>query len=332
MKWYPWLNTAYKEIIELYKKKQSHHALLLHSYHGMASDSLIYAIIRWLMCKKTNDIKSCGDCHGCHLMLANTHPDCHVILPEKNKNSIGIESIRNLIQNLFNHAQQNGVKVIWFPCVEKLTQTASNALLKTLEEPEDNTYFFLECHNLFNILPTLRSRCFYYYLTIPDHAIVFSWLQKQKISLKENDINTAIKLTAGAPISALTLLQPNFWIKRNYFFKSLMEHLSNNTLLNWLPELNQSNAIDRIVWLITLLLDAIKYQQQLSYYCVNQDQLSIISKLAKMSSANVLLKSAYEWQNCRYKLISIVGLNQELLLLSQLINWKHSFIKKLKSL
>ncbi|WMY96443.1 MAG: DNA polymerase III subunit delta' C-terminal domain-containing protein [Arsenophonus sp.] len=327
MKWYPWLNIAYKEIITLYKKKQSHHALLLHSQHGIGSSSLIYAITRWLMCKNTNDIKSCGNCHGCHLMLANTHPDCYVIFAEKNKNSIGIEIIRNLIKNLSTHAQQNGAKVIWFPCIEKLTETASNALLKTLEEPENNTYFLLECHNLFNILPTLRSRCFYYHLSVPDHTIVFSWLKKQKILLKENEINTAIKLTSGAPISALMLLKPDIWIKRKCFFKSLTEHLSNNTLLSWLPELNQSNATDRIVWLITILLDAIKYQKKLSYYCVNQDQLSLISQLAKMSPANVLLKHAYEWKNCRYQLISIMGLNQELLLISQLINWQNALIK-----
>ncbi|WP_348665994.1 DNA polymerase III subunit delta' [Arsenophonus symbiont of Ornithomya chloropus] len=327
MKWYPWLNTPYKEIITLYKKKQGHHALLLHSHHGTGSNSLIYAITRWLMCKKTNDIKSCGNCHGCHLMLANTHPDCHIIFSEKNKHSIGIESIRNLIQNLYNHAQQNGVKVVWFPCVEILTQTASNALLKTLEEPEDNTYFLLECHNLFDVLPTLRSRCFYYYLAVPDHAIVFSWLRKQKISSTTNDINTAIKLTAGAPISAFMLLQPNVWIKRKDFFKLLKKNLSSNTLLNWLPELNQSNAIERIFWLITILLDAIKYQQKLSDYCINQDQLLLISELAKMTSSRILLKSAYEWQNCRYQLISIMGLNQELLLTSQLINWQNSLIK-----
>ncbi|WMY97054.1 MAG: DNA polymerase III subunit delta' C-terminal domain-containing protein [Arsenophonus sp.] len=327
MKWYPWLNIPYKEIIDLYKKKQNHHAILLHSHHGMGSSSLIYAISRWLMCKNTNDIKSCGNCHGCRLMLAKTHPDYYVVLSEKNKNSIGIEIIRNLIKNLSAHAQQNGSKVIWFPCIEKLTETASNALLKTLEEPEDNTYFFLECHNLFNILPTLRSRCFYYYLTLPDYTMVFSWLKKQKTLLTEDDINTAIKLTSGAPISSLMLLKPDIWTKRKYFFKSLKKHLSDNILLSWLPELNQSNATDRIVWLITIILDAIKYQKKLSYYCVNQDQLSLISQLAKISSAEVLLKSAYEWKNCRYQLISILGLNQELLLISQLINFQNALIK-----
>lgn len=324
MNWYPWLNHAYRQIIALHQNKQGHHALLLHANAGMGSEALVYAISRWLMCQQPADMKSCGSCHSCQLMLAQTHPDWHKIVAEKGKNTIGIESIRYLTEVLAGHAQQGGAKVIWFPRIEALTEAASNALLKTLEEPTNNTFFLLECRDPALLLATLRSRCFYYYLAAPEGKTAISWLQKQKISLALVDIETALKLNATAPLAAITLLQPENWLKRKQFCQSLMQHLATKTLFSWLPELDQPDAVERINWLISLLLDAVKYQQQAANYCVNQDQPSLITKLAAINSANVLLKSAREWQNCRHQLMSVVGLNQELRLASQLINWQRA--------
>ncbi|MFS1539381.1 MAG: DNA polymerase III subunit delta' C-terminal domain-containing protein [Candidatus Phlomobacter fragariae] len=324
MKWYPWLNHAYRQIISLHQKKQGHHALLLHADTGMGSEALIYAISRWLMCQQPASMKSCGGCHSCQLMLAETHPDWHKIVADKGKNTIGIESIRYLTEALVSHAQQGGAKVIWLSCVEALTEAASNALLKTLEEPTNNTYFLLECRDPVLLLATLRSRCFYYYLSVPERKTAISWLQKQKIPLALVHIETAIKLNAGAPLAALTLLQPENWLKRKQFCQSLMQHLATKTLFSWLPELDQKDAVERISWLISLLLDAVKYQKQVANYCVNQDQSSLITKLAAINSSDVLLKSATEWQNCRYQLMSVMGLNQELRLMSQLINWQNA--------
>ncbi|MGP1959752.1 MAG: DNA polymerase III subunit delta' C-terminal domain-containing protein [Arsenophonus sp. NC-TX2-MAG3] len=323
MNWYPWLNYAYRQIIALHQKNQGHHALLLHANIGMGSDSLIYAISRWLMCQQPVDIKSCGVCRSCQLMIAGTHPDWHKISAEKGKNTIRIENIRCLTEILVNHTQQSWPKVIWFSEVEALTEAASNALLKILEEPTDNTYFFLECCDPAALLATLRSRCFYYYLSVPEEKNVISWLQKQKISLALVDIKTAIKLNAGAPLAALTLLKSDNWLKRKQFCQSLMQYLSTKTILSWLPELDQPDAAYRISWLISLLLDAVKYQQQAGSYCINQDQLSLITKLAAINSVDSILKSATEWKNCRYQLMSVMGLNQELRLTSQLIKWQN---------
>lgn len=322
MNWYPWLNYAYRQIITLHQKGQGHHALLLHANDGMGSDSLIYAISHWLMCQHPIGMKICGNCRSCQLMLAKTHPDWHKIAIEKDKDTIGIESIRYLTEILANHAQQGGAKVIWLPCVEALTEAAGNALLKTLEEPTNNTYFLLECHDIALFLATLRSRCFYYHLSGPEPKMVISWLKKQGIVLKLVDIKIAIKVHPGAPIAALTLLQPENWLKRKRFYQSLMQQLTTKTLFSWLSELNQPNSLERISWLITLLLDAVKYQQQAANYCINKDQLSLITKLATINSTNILLQSATEWRNCRHQLKSVMGLNQEFQLASQLIDWQ----------
>ncbi|BGI51005.1 MAG: DNA polymerase III subunit delta' [Arsenophonus endosymbiont of Ceratovacuna japonica] len=326
MNWYPWLNDAYKKIITSYKENKGHHALLLYSNIGMGSSIFMYAISRWLMCQQKLNIKSCGICHSCKLMLSNTHPDWHTIILDKNKYTVGIESIRYLNEILSNHSQQNGAKVIYFPYIESLTEAASNALLKNLEEPTNNTYFLLKCHNPTFLLTTIRSRCFYYHLTVPNKQITISWLKKQKIVAKLTDIQMAIKINHGSPITTLNLLQTKNWLKRKQFYKLLMKYLVTNKIFNWLPELNQPDVNIRIKWLISLLLDTIKYKQQIINHCINQDQLTLIVKLSNINSINSLFQSINEWQNCNYQLISSIGLNQELLLISQLINWTKHFI------
>ncbi|AMA64671.1 DNA polymerase III subunit delta' [Candidatus Arsenophonus lipoptenae] len=323
MNWYPWLNLPYKQIITFYQKRK-HHALLLHSNPGMASDVLVCAITKWLICLNPINIKNCGSCHNCQLMLTHNHPDLHKIINENNSNKISIENIRSLTENLVNYAQQGGAKVIWFPNVALLTESAITALLKTLEEPTNNTYFLLECRDPIHLLTTLRSRCFYYYLSAPDPQTIINWLKKQNINLTLLEIETAIKLNLYAPLATLNLLKPKNWLKRKNFCKSLMQSLVNKNFLILLIELDQSNVLERIYWLISFLLDALKHKLDATSYCINQDELPLIKKLANINSSDILLKSITRWMTCRYQLISITGLNQKLHLSAQLIKWQNT--------
>lgn len=112
-------------------------------------------------------------------MLAGNHPDYHVLAPEKGKSSLGIEPIRQVIETLYAHAQQGGAKVIWLPQAEQLTEAAANALLKTLEEPPEKTYFLLGCREPSRLMATLRSRCLYWHLASPDEQLSLQWLGRQ---------------------------------------------------------------------------------------------------------------------------------------------------------
>ncbi len=76
MKWYPWLRPAVPTAhCQLSERTGAHHALLIQALPGMGEDALIYAITRFLMCQQPEGHKSCGQCRGCQLMQAGTHPD-----------------------------------------------------------------------------------------------------------------------------------------------------------------------------------------------------------------------------------------------------------------
>jgi DNA polymerase-3 subunit delta' len=113
----------------------------------MGGEALIYALCRFLMCRQPEGHKSCGHCHSCQLMQAGTHPDYYALSPEKGKSALGIDAVRDVNEKLYEHARLGGAKVVWISDAALLTDAAANALLKTLEEPPENTWFFLACRS-----------------------------------------------------------------------------------------------------------------------------------------------------------------------------------------
>lgn len=90
----------------------------------------------------------------------NTKPFC--ILPEKDekidieKGIISIETMRQLYENTRSKSQKKQIYIIDY--ADRMTHQAQNAFLKLLEEPNENTYFILVCHDTSRLLPTIISR------------------------------------------------------------------------------------------------------------------------------------------------------------------------------
>lgn len=211
--------------------------------------------------------------------------------------------------------------MVWLPHAELLTDAAANALLKTLEEPPEKTYFLLDCHQPASLLATLRSRCFYWHLACPDTALSLQWLNRQ-IQAEPISMLAALKLSEGAPLAAERLLQLERWGIRTTLCGALGSALNSSDLLSLLPQLNHDDAPERIQWLSSLVLDALKWQQGAGEFAVNQDQLPLVQQLAQAATTPVLLQSAKQLSHCRHQLLTVVGVNRELLLTELLLNWE----------
>ncbi|MCX8955779.1 DNA polymerase III subunit delta' [Erwinia psidii] len=319
MNWYPWLNQPYREIITQHQAGRAHHALLLHGLHGLGETSLVWGIGRWLMCQQRDGLKSCGKCHACQLMQANTHPDWYQLNVEKGKSSLGIDAIRAVTEKLYHHAQQGGAKIVSLPDASWLTEAAANALLKTLEEPPKNCWFLFFCEQPSRLPATLRSRCFRYPLAVPDERQSLGWLQKQ-ISVSEPDAITALRLSGGAPVAAQSLLEEASWSARQAFCRVLPSALRGDILaLN--SVLNHDDVLQRTGWLCALLVDALKWQQGGGQFISNVDQQALVADIAMLVSASVLDESIRLWMYCRERL-SVVAINRELILTDQLLSWE----------
>ena len=138
-------------------------SLLLTGNKGIGKNYFIFQIIEEYIKKK---IVSEQTHHHLSLIKSNTHPNIKIVEKEidektkKLKNFIIIDQIRKINQfSLQTSIIENIPKFIVIDSADDMNLNASNALLKILEEPKSNTYFFLISHQPSLLLPTIKSRC-----------------------------------------------------------------------------------------------------------------------------------------------------------------------------
>ena len=100
------------------------------------------------------------------LLKNNTHPNFFLISLNKDKKSIEIAQIREMISFCNKSSFDNKNKIILIDNVEYLNQSSVNALLKIIEEPNEKIYFFLIYDSSKRIIATLNSRCIKFNLQI----------------------------------------------------------------------------------------------------------------------------------------------------------------------
>ncbi|MDF9407102.1 MAG: DNA polymerase III subunit tau [Pelotomaculum sp. PtaB.Bin013] len=133
------------------------HAYLFAGPEGVGKATTALAFARSLLCAGPDKGDACGSCRACRQFEHANHPDLHCVRPEGS--SIKIEQIRGIQRKVMFHSYQGGRKVIIIEQAEAMTSEAANCLLKTLEEPPDETVFIL-LTALPQILPsTVLSRC-----------------------------------------------------------------------------------------------------------------------------------------------------------------------------
>lgn len=178
-------------------------SLLLTGNKGIGKKYFILQIIEEYINKK---VVSSQTQHHLSLLKNNSHPN--IIIAEKEidektkklKNFIVIDQIRKINQFCSETSIIEDIpKFILIDCADDMNINASNALLKILEEPKLNTYFFLISHQPSSLLPTIKSRCLK--INLPNHNYDnFSNI----IEISNNDINEETKkflydITNGSP-------------------------------------------------------------------------------------------------------------------------------------
>lgn len=324
---YPWLKLPFEQLADMIVNHRAHHALLINYIQGSGEDELINLLVNRLICQSSQQLQPCGQCHSCQLLLSQHHPDYYLITNEQGKQSISIDQIRSISTKVYEKSQQGGNKVIWIKHAALMTEAAANALLKTLEEPPENTYFILSDEHNSQLLPTIHSRCFSYFLAVPELEESINWLKKQHShSYSDNELATALLLSENAPLNAAILLQPEKWQQRKLFCEKLLELLPENNFWQLAKTFNNEDFLERITWFCALLGDALKAKQKVGRYIVNRDQVPLVRLIAAKSHDEIT--SLYQlWLQARKVLLSVAGLNKELMVYnvlaqSQLIGYQ----------
>ena len=310
---YPWLISPYQQFAEGIIHKKTHHALLINYVQGSGEDEFINMVANRLLCLSAQQLEPCSSCHSCKLFMSHHHPDFYIITNEQDKQSIGIDQIRKITTKVYEKSQQGGNKVIWIKRAALMTEAAANALLKTLEEPPENTYFILSDEHNSHLLPTIHSRCFSYFLSVPKLEHSIEWLKKRHSQqCSDNELASALLLSENAPLAALALLKPEKWQQRKAFCDHLLRVVPHNDYWQLAKTFENEEFIECIIWFCSLLSDALKAKQRAGRFIVNRDQVPLVRLLATKS--NEKISALYElWLQARRLLLSVTGLNKELI-------------------
>lgn len=193
----PWFATRFERLSGRFLASRLHHALLLAGPAGIGKEMLANGLAKMMLCRQASSIGACGQCQSCQLFAAGTHPDFHVLQSDK---QLGVDAIRGGIAKLGATAQMSNNKVLLLLGADSMTESASNALLKTLEEPTDNTYLLLLTDKLQRLLPTILSRCEKHKLGVPPVEQSLAWLHSQG----HEDVDEALLEAYGfAPLRTL---------------------------------------------------------------------------------------------------------------------------------
>jgi len=128
------------------------HSWLVTGPPGSGRSNLALAFAAALQCEEGG----CGTCKSCVVAAAGTHPDIRVLSTEKVQ--ITIAELRELVEAASYGASMGRFKVLVIEDADRMSPTASNVLLKTLEEPPANTVWILCAPSEADMLPTIRSR------------------------------------------------------------------------------------------------------------------------------------------------------------------------------
>ena len=175
-----WLESDFLRLSQLASHNKLHHGLLVQGKKGTGKKQLADALASKLLCLNSNDY-ACGHCKACHLLKAGTHPDKLDIVPEKD--SLGVDQIRSITQ-FFTHASSlENNKVVVIHSAHLMTLAASNALLKTLEEPSNDGYIMLLAEPELMLSATVLSRCFKLNITV-DEQQASAFLQQHGLTVE----------------------------------------------------------------------------------------------------------------------------------------------------
>ena len=287
----PWQTSNWQILTENMLNKRLAHGLLLHGVSGVGKKAFAIEFSHWLLCEQPLADKSCGECKSCKLIQADSNPDLLTLYPEEEGKAIKVDQIRDLIKKISLTSHGKGYRVIIIAPADALNINASNSLLKTLEEPPENTILILITDKPSKLMATIRSRTQMIRFDLPSQEQSMAWLNQQNINKAELVLN----LSGGAPLAAAMMAEDEGLAIRDKLFKNWQELASGNTdalesAAMWLKDGFKVIENLPLNWVSSWLTDMIKSLQggQIESMA-NVDYAQTLQKLA----GQVDLKSLY---------------------------------------
>ena len=128
-------------------------------------ESLAATLARTLNCQNPTrgkgglPIDCCDECLNCRKIQHGNHADVHWVRPESKLRIVGVDQMRELMQDINLKPTEAEYKVAVIVAADRLNVQAANAFLKTLEEPPSRSILILLATEPQRLLETIISRC-----------------------------------------------------------------------------------------------------------------------------------------------------------------------------
>ncbi|MEG1565684.1 MAG: DNA polymerase III subunit gamma/tau [Bacilli bacterium] len=188
------------------KNNKIGHAYLFCGPRGTGKTSMAKLFAKALNCDEGLGY-ICNECENCKLINSNSHPD---VLELDAASNSSVDDIRKIIEKVKYAPIKGKYKVYIIDEVHMLSNSAFNALLKTLEEPPADVVFILATTEPHKVLPTILSRCQRYDFTkIESQAIkdrLLDIIAKEDFTCEDAALDQIIDLADGGMRDALSIL------------------------------------------------------------------------------------------------------------------------------
>ncbi len=190
------LNNYFNELKYLFDNNKLPNKILLSGQKGSGKFTLSLHLINYILSKNEDysyDVQNLlinDKNRSFKLIKNNTSPNFFLIDIKKEKKAIEVDQIRELISFCNKSSFNNKPRFVLIDNHELMNLNSNNALLKTLEEPNDNIFFII-INNSSKILQTIKSRCLYFKISLSQQETIKIFnkiIDKDINSLINNDL------------------------------------------------------------------------------------------------------------------------------------------------
>src|SRR5580658_4151202 len=190
------------------KNNRVAHAYIFSGARGVGKTTAARILAKALNCVKGPTPEPCGECDSCKEIAAGTSLDVIEIDAASNR---GIDQIRELREMVRYAPAASRSKVVLLDEAHMLTSEASNALLKTLEEPPDRVIFVMATTQPEDLEDTIRSRSQHFHFRALTFAEITGRLeeiaQKENLTIEPGALAVIARMAEGSLRDALSLLE-----------------------------------------------------------------------------------------------------------------------------
>lgn len=224
---FPWQLAQWSQLSRAFASQQLAHAYLFSGSEGLGKSRFADSFARYVLCMNpvsgnttSGHAVACGTCSNCLKGGTGNHPDMLTIGVEEGSKNIKIDQIRWLSEFVIRSSHSRGAKVAIIQDAHLLNANAANALLKTLEEPNDSTHVFLVSDHPGRLVATIRSRCQKLAFQVPPAEIATTWLRG---IIGDGNIESLLEASDMRPLIALQLAEGDSLQARAQFLQSICD-------------------------------------------------------------------------------------------------------------